>query len=101
MKRLFTLLLMAILTASSHIAMADCPLEQNMCINECNLKHEQNEAAQLGCKSRCAGKRALCSTQHGAETAVDFGGDLVDSGVEASKNAWEGTKSFFRGMTEE
>jgi len=97
-KSVYSLLLLILL---SPMVMADCPLEQNMCINECNIKHENNEAAQLGCKSRCAGKRALCSTQSGAETAVDFGSDLVDSGVSATQRAWEGTKSFFRGMTEE
>lgn len=97
MKHLMLGLTLLLLTP---FAVADCSLQQSMCNTECMVKHFNNEAAELGCKSTCAAKRALCSTEKGAETAVETGGEVIDAGVEMSKEAWENTKSFVKGATE-
>ncbi|MDO6514190.1 MULTISPECIES: hypothetical protein [unclassified Neptuniibacter] len=79
---------------------ADCSTEQTLCETQCAVVHFTDEAAELGCKSKCVAKRALCSTESGAKTAVDAGGEVIDSGVEVSKDAWQDTKSFVKGLTE-
>lgn len=81
-------------------AVADCATKQTLCETQCAVSYFNDEAAELGCKSKCVAQRALCSTESGAKTAVDAGGKVVDKGVEASKNAWENTKSFIKGVTE-
>jgi len=81
-------------------AWADCSTEQTLCETQCAVVHLTDEAAELGCKSKCMAKRALCSTESGAKTAVDTGGEVIDSGVEVSKDAWQDTKSFVKGLTE-
>ncbi|WP_299180955.1 hypothetical protein [uncultured Neptuniibacter sp.] len=81
-------------------AAADCSTDQTLCNTECAFKHFNDEAAELGCKSKCAAKRAVCSTESGAKTAVETGGEVIDAGVEVSKEAWEDTKSFVKGLTE-
>lgn len=82
------------------IASADCATEQTICEAQCSVKYFNDDAAALGCKSKCVAKRAVCSTESGAKTAVDTGGDVLDKGVEVSKEAWENTKSFVKGVTE-
>lgn len=81
-------------------ALADCALEQQYCRTECEVRHFTDEAAVTGCQARCAVQRAICSTGKGAETAVELGREGAESAVGASKNAWENTKSFIKGMSE-
>ena len=101
--------LLAILS-TSHV-FADCSTEQTICEAKCAVTYLTDDAAELGCKSKCVAKRALCSTESGAKTVVESGGDVVDKGVEVggdvvdksveiSKDAWDNTKSFFKGVTE-
>lgn len=99
MKKQSTFLLLAAMSFST-LAIADCATEQTLCEAECSLRYFSDEAAELGCKSKCVAKRAVCSTESGAKTAVDTGGDVLDKGVEMSKEAWENTKSFVKGATE-
>lgn len=79
------------LTASllAPLAQADCADEQSWCETKCEVKHVTDDAAATGCKSKCVAARAACSTQSGAETAWD-----------ATKDAAQKTKSFFKGLTE-
>lgn len=97
MKKLISLI---VLMALSPLAMADCSTEQTICETKCSVMYLSDEAAELGCKSKCVAKRALCSTESGAETAVETGEEVIDKGVEVSKEAWQNTKSFVKGMTE-
>ncbi|MGB0734149.1 MAG: hypothetical protein ACPGPF_10290 [Pontibacterium sp.] len=83
-----TLALLLLLGVSS-VATADCGTEQNICEATCSVKHLTDDAAAAGCKSKCIAKRALCSSEEGAEKAVDLG-----------KSAWEDTKSFIKGVTD-
>ena len=71
-------------------AQADCATEQTLCEARCSLNHYDDRAARAGCNSRCLAERAACSTQKGAEQAVDL-----------SKQAWRDTRSFFQGLTED
>lgn len=71
------------------LAQADCADEQSWCETKCEVKHVTDDAAATGCKSKCVAARAACSTQSGAETAWD-----------ATKEAAQKTKSFFKGLTE-
>ena len=84
---LITAALLAALSSST--AFADCADEQTWCDTKCNVKHVGDDAAITGCKSKCAAKRAACSTQAGAETVW-----------EAGKKAAKDTGSFFKGLTE-
>ncbi len=82
------LVLSALLMLSAP-AMADCSTEQTLCEAKCKVSNLTDDAALTGCKSKCMAKRAACSTEKGAETAVQMG-----------KDAWENTKSFIKGATE-
>lgn len=93
-------LLLSLSLLATPFAAADCSTEQTLCETQCSVVHFTDEAAELGCKSKCMAKRAVCSTESGAETVVETGGDVIDSGVEISKEAWKDTKSFVRGLTE-
>lgn len=88
---LTSLLTTALLTTAltSPVALADCADEQTWCETKCNVKHLGDDAAITGCKSKCAAKRAACSTQAGAETVFEVGKKAVDN-----------TGSFFKGLTE-
>lgn len=97
MKRILPVLMLAWLP---QLALADCALDQQFCRTECEVRHFTDEAAVTGCKARCAVQRAICSTGKGAETAVELGKEGADAAVEASKDAWEGTKSFIKGISE-
>jgi hypothetical protein len=97
MKRLLSALILAWMPQA---AWADCALDQQFCRTECEVRHFTDEAAVTGCKARCAVQRAICSTGKGAETAVELGKEGADAAVDASKDAWEGTKSFFKGISE-
>lgn len=66
-----------------------CDRQQEICNLNCDSRHPSDKAARTGCKSRCVAERAACSTSVGAGKAADVG-----------KDAWEGTKSFFKGLTE-
>lgn len=66
-----------------------CDRQQEICNLNCDSRHIDDKAARTGCKSRCVAERAACSTSVGAGKAADVG-----------KDAWEGTKSFFKGLTE-
>lgn len=96
MRVLLTLSLALIAT----FANADCSTEQTLCETQCAITYFTDDAAELGCKSKCVAKRAVCSTESGAETAVETGGEVIDSGVEVTKEAWKDTKSFVKGLTE-
>lgn len=100
MKKRSTFLLLMAAIIVTPLASADCPTEQTLCEAECSLRYFSDEAAELGCKSKCVAKRAVCSTESGAKTAVDTGGEVLDKGVEMSKEAWENTKSFVKGATD-
>jgi len=88
------------LLLTAQLAMANCSTEQTLCETKCSVMYLTDDAAELGCKSKCVAKRALCSTESGAETAVETGEDVIDSGVEVTKEAWQDTKSFVKGLTE-
>lgn len=96
MRFFFTLCFVAVVP----FAVADCSTEQTLCETQCALTYFTDDAAELGCKSKCVAKRAVCSTESGAETAVETGGEVIDSGVEVTKEAWKDTKSFVKGLTE-
>lgn len=66
-----------------------CDRQQEICNLTCDERHPGDDAARTGCKSKCVAQRAACSTSVGAGKAVDVG-----------KDAWDGTKSFFKGLTE-
>ncbi|ANG62071.1 hypothetical protein A8C75_05905 [Marinobacterium aestuarii] len=97
MKRVVPVLILAWLP---QLAFANCALDQQFCRTECEVRHFTDDAAVTGCKARCAVQRAICSTGKGAETAVELGKEGADAAVEASKDAWEGTKSFIKGISE-
>ena len=65
-----------------------CDRQQEGCELSCDSLYPNDKAARTGCKSKCAAQRAACSTSAGAGKAVEIG-----------KDAWEGTKSFFEGLT--
>lgn len=65
-----------------------CDNQQEGCNLNCDTLYPNDKAARAGCKSKCAAQRAACSTSVGAGKAVDLG-----------KDAWDGTKSFFKGLT--
>lgn len=65
-----------------------CDRQQEVCNLNCDNLYPNDNAARAGCKSKCAGQRAACSTSVGAGKAVEIG-----------KDAWDGTKSFFKGLT--
>ncbi|PIE24016.1 MAG: hypothetical protein CSA60_03825 [Neptuniibacter caesariensis] len=92
--------LLGLLLLAASYAGADCATDQTFCETQCAITYFSDEAAELGCKSKCAAKRAVCSTKSGAETVVETGGEVIDSGVEVSKEAWKDTKSFVKGLTE-
>ncbi|GGK80421.1 hypothetical protein [Amphritea balenae] len=79
----------SLLLLNSPLALADCSDEQTWCETKCEVKHLGDDAAVTGCKSKCVAARAACSTKVGAETAW-----------EATKDAADNTKSFFKGLTE-
>lgn len=66
-----------------------CDRQQEICELSCESRNAGDNAAIAGCKSRCIAERAACSTSVGAGKAVDLG-----------KDAWDGTKSFFKGLTD-
>ena len=66
-----------------------CDRAQEICNLNCDNQYPNDQAARAGCKSKCVAERAACSTSVGAGKAADVG-----------KDAWEGTKSFFKGLTE-
>ncbi len=66
-----------------------CDGQQEWCESTCATRHPDDKAAKAGCVSRCVAERAACSTSVGADKAIDLG-----------KDAWDGTKSFFKGLTE-
>lgn len=66
-----------------------CDRAQEICDLNCDSQYPNDKAARTGCKSRCVAERAACSTSVGAGKAAEVG-----------KGAWEGTKSFFKGLTE-
>lgn len=100
MKKLLFAGAIALTTVLTTSVFADCSTKQTFCEAKCAATYLTDEAAELGCKSKCVAQRALCSTESGAKAAVDTGGKVVDKGVEAGKNAWDNTKSFFKGITE-
>lgn len=69
-------------------AQADCAFDQTICEARCGFKHFDNKASRLGCESRCVAERAACSTEAGAQKAIELG-----------KEAWENTGSFVEGFT--
>jgi len=108
MKRIFLALALAL--GSSH-ALADCSMKQSWCETQCEVRHFSDEAAELGCKSKCLAQRTVCSTKSGANTALEYGKDGgekaielgkegADAVVETSEEVWEDTKSFVKGLTE-
>ncbi|MGH1461038.1 MAG: hypothetical protein ACRBB6_03280 [Neptuniibacter sp.] len=100
MKKISTAILTLMTLSFTSYSNADCSTDQSICEAQCTVKYFNDEAAELGCKSKCVAKRAVCSTESGAKTAVETSGDVIDKGVEASKDAWENTKSFVKGVTE-
>lgn len=66
-----------------------CDRQQEICNLNCDSRHSDDKAGRSGCKSRCVAERAACSTSVGAGKAAEVG-----------KDAWDGTKSFFKGLTE-
>lgn len=66
-----------------------CDRQQEVCNLNCDSLYPNDKAARTGCKSKCTAQRAACSTSVGAGKAVEIG-----------KDAWDGTKSFFKGLTE-
>lgn len=66
---------------------ADCGLNYQACEKICAVKHLTDDAAELGCTSRCVAERAACLAEQGADKAVEVGNSVVES-----------TKSFFSGM---
>lgn len=81
------LCLSALLPASAH---ADCSLKYQVCEKSCDVKHLGDDAAVAGCTSKCVAKRGACLAEVGAEKTV-----------EAGKDAWKGTKSFIKGLTDD
>lgn len=74
----------------STTAMADCSVDYEICEKTCYIKYFNDDAAVSGCKSKCIAERGLCLAKAGADKTVELG-----------EEAWEGTKSFIKGMTEE
>ncbi len=97
MKRI---VLLSMLIWLPQTALADCALDQQFCRTECEVRHFTDDSAVTGCKARCAVQRAICSTGQGAETVIELGKEGADAAVDASKEAWEGTKSFIKGISE-
>ncbi len=71
-----------------NLARADCAFDQTLCEARCSIKHFDSKAARLGCESRCAAERAACSTQAGAQKALEMG-----------QEAWDDTGDFVDGFT--
>ncbi|WP_432697976.1 hypothetical protein ACQUQP_06430 [Marinobacterium sp. YM272] len=69
-------------------AQADCAFDQTLCEARCSINHFNDNAARLGCESRCMAERAACSTEAGAKKALEMG-----------KEAWDDTGSFVEGFT--
>lgn len=72
------------------VAQADCSTEYEICEKTCYVKYFNDDAAITGCKSKCVAQKGVCLAKVGA-----------DKTVEAGEDAWEGTKSFFKGMTDD
>ncbi|NVK44142.1 MAG: hypothetical protein HWE39_23105 [Oceanospirillaceae bacterium] len=92
-------LLLSLLLGLPLPALADCALDQQYCRVECEVRHFTDEAAVNGCKARCALERAFCSTSAGAENAVELGKEGADAATDVTKDAWDSTKSFFKGLS--
>ncbi|WP_421862092.1 hypothetical protein [Motiliproteus sp.] len=86
-KLLTTLLFTALFSVT---AQADCSFKYQICEKSCDVKHLGDDAAVAGCTSKCVAKRGACLAEVGAEKTV-----------EAGKDAWEGTKSFIKGLTDD
>lgn len=72
------------------ISFADCATEHEICEQACYVKHFNDDAAIAGCKTKCVGERGVCLAKAGADKTVEIG-----------EGAWEGTKSFIKGVTGE
>ncbi len=92
-------LLLGLLMALPLPAFADCALDQAYCRVECEVRHFSDEAAVNGCKARCAVQRAICSTGAGAESAVELGKEGADAAADVTKDAWDNTRSFIKGLS--
>lgn len=88
MKKLGLLALLGI--AVSTPSWADCDTDYQICEKTCYVKYFNDDAAITGCKSKCVGAKGVCLAKVGADKTVELGED-----------AWEGTKSFFKGMTDD
>lgn len=86
-KKALFLALVGLLPAISY---ADCKTDYLICEKTCSVKHFNDDAAIAGCKTKCVGERGVCLAKAGADKTVEIGED-----------AWEGTKSFFKGVTDE
>lgn len=75
-------------TLTAPIAFADCALEQTACEAKCAVQYIGDDAGETGCKARCVGARAACHAKNGVDKTAEFG-----------ESAWEGTKSFVKGLT--
>lgn len=71
-------------------ANAACDLDYQICTNTCSVKHLTDDGAAVACKTKCAGSKGVCLAKVGA-----------DKTAEASKKAWDNTKSFFGELTKD
>lgn len=84
------LLLTLLISLAPSLSFADCATDYQICEKTCYVKHFNDDAAVAGCKTKCVGERGVCLAKAGADKTVEIGED-----------AWEGTKSFIKGVTGE
>lgn len=51
---------------------ADCGNRYQLCKSWCGLRHFDNEAAEAGCRTRCALEHSSCAAEDGLEKATGF-----------------------------
>ena len=78
------------LATASFSVHAGCDFDYQVCDKACTVSNLGDDAGKNGCVTKCAAEKAACMAEEGADAAV-----------EASKEAWEGTKSFFKELSKD
>lgn len=74
----FRLLLSAFcLSILSSVSYADCSTKQTICETSCKVRYLNDTFGKMGCMTKCAAERGVCSTKSGAKTATEKTKELI------------------------
>ena len=77
MSKLSLFLTTLLFTLASSVSYADCSLEQTICETSCNVRYINDTFGKMGCMTKCAAERGVCSTKSGAKTATEKTKELI------------------------